>query len=422
MGMTMLEKLLARAAGKAKVSAGDIVTVKVDQAVLLDSTFTIPGRFPFPEKVWDPDRIALVFDHTIPAPNITIANGLKNGRNFAARYGIKFYGEGRQGISHQLMAELGMARPGSVLMCSDSHTCASGAFNCAARGVGSEELLYVVCTGRTWFIVYPTIRYELKGKLRPGVYPRDIIHYIAGKYGDHVGHNVEYAGPAVRGIDMSGRQTMSTMSAELSAEFALFEADEVTAAYLAGRTTEPWEPVFADEDAEYAEVRDIDLDEVEPLIVMPHFVPGNVKPVSEVKGLKIDQAFIGSCANARIEDLRIAATVLRGRHVHPDVRMIITPSSSDVMKQASKEGLIEIFIEAGALVTNATCGACLGGSMGVVGDGERCLTSSTRNFKGRMGSPNSEVLMGSPATVAASAIAGSIADPREYAPLELEPA
>jgi 3-isopropylmalate/(R)-2-methylmalate dehydratase large subunit len=413
--MTMIEKLLARASGKDKVAAGDIVAVKVDQAVLLDSTFTIPGRFPFPESVWDPEKIALVFDHTIPAPNIVIANGLKNGRKFAQRYGIKFYGEGRQGISHQLMAELGLARPGSILMCSDSHTCASGAFNCAARGVGSEEMLYVVCTGQTWFIVYPTIRYELTGRLRDGVYPRDIIHYIAGRWGDHVGHNVEYVGPAVRHISMAGRQTMSTMSAELSAEFALFEADEITTTYLKGRTELPIEPVFADADAEYAEVRHLDLDEVEPLVVMPHFVPNNVKPVTEVLGLKIDQAFIGSCANARIEDLRIAAGILKGRRVHPDVRMIITPSSSDVMRQAAHEGLMEIFIEAGALVTNSTCGACLGGSMGVIGEGERCLTSSTRNFKGRMGSPDSEVLMASPATVAASAIAGGIADPREYA-------
>jgi 3-isopropylmalate/(R)-2-methylmalate dehydratase large subunit len=417
MGMTIIEKLLARAAGKDKVSVGDIVTVKVDQAVTLDSTFSIPGRFPIPEKVWDPEKIALVFDHTIPIPNVVIANGLKNGRAFAKKFGIRFFSEGRHGISHQLVAELGLARPGTVLICSDSHTCASGAFNCAARGVGSEELLYVVCKGQTWFIVYPTIRYVLTGRLAEGVYPRDIIHYIAGRWGDHVGHNIDYVGPAVKDIGMSGRQTMSTMSAELSAEFALFEADEVTSAYLKGRTDVPYSAVFADADAKYADVRTIDLTEIEPLIVMPHFVPNNVKPVSEVKGLKIDQAFVGSCANARIEDLRIVAGILKGRQVHPDVRMIITPASSDVMKQAAREGLIEIFIEAGALVTNSTCGACLGGSMGLVGEGERCLTSSTRNFKGRMGSPDSEVLMGSPATVAASAVAGKIWDPREVAAL-----
>ena len=415
MGMNMIEKLLARASGRDKVSPGDIVTVRVDQAVMLDSTFSIPGRFPFPESVWDREKIALVFDHTIPAPNITIANGLKNGRAFAAKFGIRFFAEGRQGISHQLMAEVGMARPGTVLICSDSHTCASGAFNCAARGVGSEELLYVVCKGMTWFIVYPTIRYILTGDLCEGVYPRDIIHYVAGRYGDHVGHNVEYVGPAVKGISMSGRQTMATMSAELSAEFALFEADEVTSSYLKGRTDLPFTPVFADADARYADVRAIYLGEIEPLVVMPHFVPNNVKPVSAVKGMKIDQAFIGSCANARIEDLRIAAGILKGRRVHPDVRLIITPSSSEIMKQAAKEGLIETFIEAGALFTNATCGACLGGSMGVIGEGERCLTSSTRNFKGRMGSPESEVLMASPATVAASAVPGKIWDPRELA-------
>jgi 3-isopropylmalate/(R)-2-methylmalate dehydratase large subunit len=203
----------------------------------------------------------------------------------------------------------------------------------------------------------------------------------------------------------------------LSAEFALFEADEVTEAYLKGRTDVPYSPVFADPDANYADIRTIDLGQIEPLIVMPHFVPNNVKPVSEVKGLKIDQAFVGSCANARIEDLRIVAGILKGKRVHPDVRFIITPSSSDVMKQAAKEGLIEIFIDAGALVTNSTCGACLGGSMGLVAEGERCLTSSTRNFKGRMGSPDSEVLMGSPATVAASALAGEISDPRQVAAL-----
>lgn len=413
MGMTMIEKLLARAAHKAGVTPGDIVTVDVDQAVVLDSAFSIPGRFPIPESVWDPARVAVVYDHTVPAPNIVIANGLRNGRAFARKFGLRFYGEGRHGISHQLMAELGFARPGTILVCSDSHTCASGAFNCGARGVGSEELLYVICKGQSWFIVYPTIRYVLTGEFEEGVYPRDIIHYIAGRYGDHVGHNVEYVGPAVKRMSMSGRQTMATMSAELSAEFALFEADEVTLSYLKGRTDASFEPVFADADADYADVRTIDLGDVEPLIVMPHFVPNNVKPVSEVKGLRIDQAFIGSCANARIEDLRVAAGILKERRVHRDVRLIITPSSSDVMKQAAREGLIEIFIDAGALVTNPTCGACFGGSMGVIAEGERCLTSSTRNFKGRMGSPDSEVLMASPATVAASAVAGKIWDPRE---------
>jgi len=415
MGMTIIEKLLARAAGKDKVAVGDIVTVKVDQAVTLDSTFSIPGRFPIPEKVWDPEKIALIFDHTVPIPNVVIANGLKNGRAFAKKFGLKFYSEGRGGISHQLVAELGLARPGTVLICSDSHTCASGAFNCAARGVGSEELLYVVCKGQTWFIVYPSIRYVLTGKLSEGVYRAISFTTSPVANGDHSRAQRRVRGPGSQRHQHVGKTDDVDDERELSAEFALFEADEVTAAYLKGRTEEPYMPVFADADAQYADVRTIDLAQIEPLIVMPHFVPNNVKSVSEVKGLKIDQAFVGSCANARIEDLRVVAAILKGRRVHPDVRFIITPSSSDVMKQAAKEGLIEIFIEAGALVTNATCGVCFGGSMGVVGEGERCLTSSTRNFKGRMGSPDSEVLMGSPATVAASALAGKIWDPREVA-------
>jgi 3-isopropylmalate/(R)-2-methylmalate dehydratase large subunit len=419
MGMTILEKILARASGRSKVSPGEIVTVNVDMAVEMDLPYTYSNRIP--EKIWDPDKIAVILDHSIPAPNVQTANGLKQAREFVKKFGIKkYYGEGRHGISHQLMAELGLTLPGSLLVCGDSHTCASGAFNCAARGVGSIEMLYVICKGQTWFQVYPTIKYVVNGKLPEGVYPRDIIHYIAGVYGDHVGHNVEYVGTAIEDMDLAGRQTIATMSAELSAEFALFEADDKTIAYLKERTTQPINPVFADPDAEYADIRIIDVSALEPQVVMPHYVPNNVKPVSEVQGLKIDQAFIGSCANARIEDFRVAAEILKGNKVHPEIRLIITPASSEIMKQAAKEGLIEIFIEAGAVVTNSTCGACFGGHMGVVGKGERCITSSTRNFKGRMGSIESEVLMASPATVAASAIAGVIWDPREKSAVQLQ--
>lgn len=415
MGMTMVEKLLARAGGRSSVSPGEIVTVNVDTAVQIDLAFAPEGLLSRLNKVWDPSKIAVVLDHAIPAPNVHTAEGLKNAREFVKRFGIeKFYAEGRHGISHQLMAELGLALPGTVLVCADSHTCASGAFNCAARGVGSQEMLYVMCKGETWFKVYPTIKYVLEGDLPEGVYPRDVIHYIAGIYGDHVGYNIEFVGSAVEKMDMSGRQTIATMSAEINAEFAMFEADERTKAYLEDKTNEEFSPVFADANADYADIRTIDVSALEPMVVMPHYVPNNVKTISELQeDITIDQAFIGSCANARIEDLRAAATILKGRRVHPDVRLIVTPSSSDVMKQAAEEGLIEIFIEAGAVTTNSTCGACYGGHMGVIGKGERCLTSSTRNFQGRMGSPDSEVLMASPATVAASAVAGVIWDPRK---------
>ncbi|QQK77815.1 3-isopropylmalate dehydratase large subunit [Salicibibacter cibarius] len=421
MGMTMVEKILAKGSKNEKVVPGEIVTVEVDTSVLLDLSFSDKGRRSIPEKVFDPDKIAVVLDHAIPAPNVHTADGLQNARKFVEKFGIeKYYGEGRHGISHQLMAELGFTLPGTILACSDSHTCASGAFNCAARGVGSQEMLYVICKGETWFKVCPTIKYVLDGELPEGVYPRDIIHYIAGEYGDHVGHNVEFVGSAVEKMDMAGRQTIATISAELSAEFAMFEADDKTAEYLKERTDENFEPVFADSDADYADIRTIDVSKLEPMIVMPHFVPNNVKPISDVnEEITIDQGFIGSCANARIEDFRSAAEILKGQKVHPNVRLIITPSSSEVMKQASREGLLEIFMEAGAVTTNSTCGACYGGHMGVIGKGERCLTSSTRNFKGRMGSPDSEVYMGSPATVAASAIAGSIHDPRKSLSLQV---
>ncbi len=413
MGMSMTEKILARASGQRSVSPGDIVTVNVDLAVEIDVLFTTPGYHEIPDRVWNPDKIALILDHAVPAPTVQIANGLRRARHFVEKFGVKqYFSEGRQGISHQVIAERGLALPGQVLLCADSHTCASGAFNCLARGVGPQEMLYVICKGETWFIVYPTIAYRLEDRLSHGVYARDIVHYIAGKYGDHVDHNVEYLGPGIATLDISSRQTIATMSAELSAEFVLFEADDITRDYLATRTNAPYVPVYPDADANYASERTIRLNDIEPTVVLPHFVPHNVRTVSEVDETKIDQAFIGSCANARIEDLRIAAKILKGRKVHANTRLIITPASSEIMKQAAKEGLIEIFIEADAMVTNATCGACYGGHMGVVGDGERCVTTSTRNFKGRMGSADSEIYMASPATVAASAIAGKLADPR----------
>jgi 3-isopropylmalate/(R)-2-methylmalate dehydratase large subunit len=248
--------------------------------------------------------------------------------------------------------------------------------------------------------------------LNEGVYPRDVIHYIAGVYGEHLNQNVEYVGSGLKTLDIAARQTIATMSNELSAEFATFEFDDQTEAYLKDRAQEAYSPVFSDKDAKFADVRTIDLDNIEPQVVMPHFVPHNVRPVREVVGLKIDQAFIGSCANGRIEDLRVAARILKGRYVHPESRLIITPASTEVAKAAAREGLIEIFLESGAVFTNSTCGACNGGHMGLIGAGECCITSSTRNFKGRMGSKDAEILMASPATVAASAIAGAVCDPR----------
>jgi 3-isopropylmalate/(R)-2-methylmalate dehydratase large subunit len=413
MGMTMVEKILARCAGQSRVGPGDIVSCKVDWAVEFELPFARSHNRPIPNKVWDASRIALILDHVVPAPTVVMAEGLKAARDFAKRVGIKhFFPEGRHGICHQLVAEMGFALPGTLLACGDSHSSANGAFNCASRGLGAMEMLYVLCKGETWFEVCPTVRYVLKGEMPDYVYSRDVIHYIAGAYGEHANQNVEYVGPGLRSLTIADRQTIATMSTELSAEFATFECDDKTDAYLRDRAKEPYTTVFSDADAKFADVRTIDLGALEPQIVLPHFVPKNVRPLSEVAGLKIDQGFIGSCANGRIEDLRIAAGILKGRSVHPDSRLIITPASTQVAKDAAREGLIEIFLDSGAVFTNSTCGACNGGHMGLIAAGERCLTSSTRNFKGRMGSKDSEILMASPATVAASSIMGVVCDPR----------
>lgn len=414
MGMTMIEKILARASGRDRVSVGDIVVCQVDRIVLLDLPFT-SGTEPSPRRIVDPDRVAVVMDHAVPAPSIQDAVGHNKARDFVRQHGIKnFYDVGNHGICHQVILEEGLAVPGQVLACMDSHTCASGALNCAARGLGRIEMLQILCTGQTWYKVCPTVRYVLKGKKGPGVYGKDIFLAIAGKYGDAANQNQEFGGPGLAMLPFDDRATISTMAAEVSAEFSTFPADQVTRDYLKGKSQQSWKPVESDPDAEYLDVREIDLDSLEPWVSRPDFVPHNTCPVGELSGVPVQQAFIGSCANGKLEDLRTAAEIVKGRRVHPDTRLIVTPASQKVYLQAVRLGYVETLVEAGAVVTNSTCGACFGYHMGVVGPGENCITSSTRNFKGRMGSPDSNVYIGSSATVAASALAGCISDPRQY--------
>lgn len=414
MGMTMIEKILARASGRAQVSVGDIVVCHVDRIVLLDLPFT-SGTEPLPKRIVDADRVAVILDHAVPAPSIQDAVGQKKARDFVRQHGIKnFYDIGNHGICHQVLLEEGLAVPGQVLACMDSHTCASGALNCAARGLGRIEMLQILCTGRTWYKVCPTVRYVLKGKKAPGVYGKDIFLAIAGKYGDAANQNQEFGGPGLAALPFDDRATISTMAAEVSAEFSTFPADQVTHDYLKSKIRQAWNPVESDADAQYLDVREIDLDGLEPWVSRPDFVPHNTCPVGELSGVPVQQAFIGSCANGKLEDLRTAAEIVKGRRVHADTRLIVTPASQKVYLQAVRLGYVETLIEAGAVVTNSTCGACFGYHMGVVGPGENCITSSTRNFKGRMGSPDSSVYIGSSATVAASALAGCITDPRRY--------
>ena len=415
MGMTIAEKILAKAAGRGRVCAGDLVTVQVHTTVLFDNNF-MPSNWPDVRRIDHPERVVVILDHRVPAPTIQAAGAHCTARKFVEQFGIeRFHDVGRrQGICHQVVADEAYALPGTVLVCSDSHTCSAGALNCVARGVGGPDVFFAACKGETWFRVGETVRYELRGKLRAGVTAKDIFLHIAGTYGDHATQNIEFGGSALADLSISARKTLATMGAELSCEFATFECDPVLLDYVRARTTAPFEPQHPDPDASYRDVRVIELDSLQPLVALPDSVLKNSRTLPEVAGTRIDQAFIGSCANGTLDDLRLAARVLQGRQVAPKVRLIVTPGSQRIYLEAAREGTLAALVEAGALVTNPTCGACGGGHMGVLGPEETCITASTRNFKGRMGDPSSRVFMGSPATVAASAIAGVIADPRPY--------
>jgi 3-isopropylmalate/(R)-2-methylmalate dehydratase large subunit len=414
MGMTMIEKILARKAGLQSVGPGDIVTVDVDMTVLIDLQFAT--MWLQPQRIHDPDKVAVVMDHAVPAPTIKDAAGGRLARKFVADFGIeKFYDVGRHGICHQVIAENGLARPGEILACTDSHTCAGGAYNTAARGLGPAEVYSILCTGTTWFQVSPTIRYELLGTRPLGISGKDIFLYLANEYGDATNHNLEFGGPGLASVPLNDRRTIATQGAEVSADFSTFGVDDVLARFLTERGVEDYHAADADPDASYAEIRQIDLDALEPYVARPGTVSRNGVPVSQVERRRIDQAFIGSCANGQLDDLRIAADVLRGQQVARGVRLLVTPASQQVYADAMRLGYLQDIADAGAVITNSTCGACFGYHMGVLGPGEVCVTSSTRNFTGRMGSTEAEIYMASPATVAASAIAGYLTDSRSVA-------
>ena len=415
MGMTIAEKILARKSGRDRVGPGDLVTVDVDTVILFDNNF-MPSQWRDIVRLKDPERIVVVFDHRVPAATQQSAAAHLTGRRFVEKFGIKRFhdiGYG-QGISHQLVADHGYGLPGSVLLCSDSHTCSAGVFNCVARGVGGPDVVYAATKGQTWFRVGETVRYELEGTLPRAVATKDAFLQIAGQYGDHATMNVEFGGSGIAGLSINARKTLTTMAAELSAEFATFEPDAAMLEWVRSRNPAPFEPVYPDGDAEYAARRTIDLSTLEPLVAFPDTVIENSRPVAQAAGTRIDQAFVGSCANGTLDDLALAADVLEGRRVFPQVRFIVTPGSQAIYREAARLGIVSRLVEAGAVVTPATCGACGGGHMGVLGPSETCITATTRNFKGRMGDPSARIFMGSPATVAASAVTGVITDPREF--------
>jgi 3-isopropylmalate/(R)-2-methylmalate dehydratase large subunit len=412
--MTIIEKILARGSELEHVEVGDVVVCDVDMTVLIDLQFAT--MWAEPNRIADPERLAVVMDHAVPAPSVSDADGGVRARAFVRRFGIeRFFDVGRHGICHQVIAENGLARPGEILTCTDSHTCAAGAYNTAARGLGPVEVYSIMCTGKTWFQVAPTIRYDLAGTRPEVVSGKDIFLHIAGTYGDATNHNIEFGGTGLASVPMNDRRTIATQGAEVSADFTTFPADELCMSFLKDRAGGRLEPVDADADAIYAARREIDLSALEPWVARPGSVAENAVPVSQVERREVDQCFIGSCANGQLEDLRIAAEVLRGRRVAPGVRLIVTPASQAVYADAVRAGYVEALADAGAIVTNSTCGACFGYHMGLLGAGEVCITASTRNFKGRMGSPDAEIYMASPFTVAASAVAGEIVDPRELA-------
>ncbi len=414
--MNVTEKILAKASGKKTVSPGDIVDANVDMVMVHDLTGPLAveafKRIGIPH-VWDNKKIVIILDHQVPAESVKAAELHKMLRAFAKEQTIRFYDVGRGGICHQVMPEKGHAVPGTVMVGADSHTCTYGAFGAFATGIGSTEAAAVFATGKIWLKIPETIRMNVEGEFKPYVTPKDLILSIIGKVGaDGATYKAtEFTGSTVRGMSMSGRMTLCNMSVEMGAKNGIVEPDETTRKFLEGRVTKPYEAFKSDPDAKYEKVFEFDVSKLEPTVACPSSVD-NVKPVSEIGDVPIEQAFIGSCTNGRIEDLRVAAQLMKGKTVKDGVRALVIPASQEVYRKAIDEGLVEIFTDAGALICGSACGPCLGGHIGLLAAGETCVSTSNRNFIGRMGSTQASVYLASPATVAASALTGRITDPR----------
>ncbi|MEM3673089.1 MAG: homoaconitase large subunit [Candidatus Bathyarchaeia archaeon] len=412
------EKILAKASGKKNVSPGEIVEATVDMAMINEITgpLAIEAFHKIGvEKVWDKKRIVMVLDHQVPADSVKSAELHKIMREFAKEQQIpNFYDVGFGGVCHQVMVEKGHVKPGELIVGADSHTCTYGALGAFATGVGSTEIASVFATGKIWLKVPETIKINVEGVFQKFVTAKDLILNLIGQIGaDGATYKaMEFAGSTIERLSVGERMTLCNMVVEAGAKTGIVNPDEKTLAYVKNRTSGSFKPLKSDPDANYEKTVDLSVDELEPQVACPHSVD-NVKAVSEVEGIPIDQAFIGSCTNGRIEDLRLAASIIKGKKVKNGVRMLITPASQEVYLDALKEGLLEIFVESGAYVCSPTCGACFGGHMGLLADGETCISSSNRNFVGRMGSPKAKIYLASPATVAASAVKGEITDPRE---------
>ncbi|MBN1682760.1 3-isopropylmalate dehydratase large subunit [Candidatus Bathyarchaeota archaeon] len=416
MGYTVSEKILARASGNDAVNVGEIVKAKVDLVMIHDATGVLAiqamkdmGR----TKVWDPNKVIIVHDHVAPACTIQSAKVHKELRDFVKEQNIKYFYDVGEGVCHQLLPEKGHIKPGTVVVGADSHTCTYGAFGSFATGVGSTDAGVALVFGKNWFKVPETIKIKIDGVLKNKVTAKDVILLIAKKIGvsGATYSSLELSGETISEMSISGRMTLCNMAIEMGAKAGIVEPDEKTYSWLKSKINGIYEPILADEDAKYKKTLKFDVTNLEPQVACPHNVD-NVKPVSDLLDVTINQIFIGSCTNGRLEDLKQVHSILKGKKISKNVRMLIVPASKTIYKNALRNGIINDLLDSGAVISNPSCAACFGGSIGILAPGEVGLTTSNRNFKGRQGSPESEVYLCSPYVAAASAITGKITDPR----------
>lgn len=414
--MTLAEKILARASGREKVSPNEIVMAKVDVAMSHENADVVLRSFRDigVKKVWDNEKIVILFDHRIPAESEKSAATHKRLRAFVKEQNIKYFYDMKEGICHQILPEFGHCRPGEVLVGTDSHTTTHGAFGTFATGIGATEMAGVWATGELWLKVPESIKISVSGSFKDYVSAKDLILRIIGELGsDGANYNaVEFHGETIRNMSIASRMVLSNLSMEMGAKVAFIISDEKTVSYVQKNSDKKFEIILPDENAQYIRELNIDITNLESQVACPHSVD-NVKSLKEIAGTEIHQALIGSCTNGRLEDLAIAAKILEGKTIHPDIRLLVIPASRRIYLEAIKKGFIEIFVKAGGLVLNPGCGPCLGAHQGLLAPEEVCVATTNRNFKGRMGSPESFVYLASPAIVAASAITGVISEPTE---------
>ena len=414
--MNIIEKILSRASGEKEVTPDQIIDAKIDYAMINEITGYLVAKYfrdVGAKKVWDAERIAIILDHTIPAPTAEAAEVHRIVREFARELSIPgFYDVGRGGVCHQVMMEKGHVKPGEVIVGADSHTVTYGALGAFSTGIGSTEMTSVFITGKLWFKVPKVIRIDVKGVFDKFVGAKDLFLQIAKEIGfsgaTYMG--LEFGGPTVKDLSVSSRMTLCNMAIEVGAKAGIVEPDEKTIEYVKSKTPDLFTPIKSDTDAEYSRVINIDVTNMPPQIACPDAVD-NVKPVSELGDIELDQIYLGSCTNGRIEDLQQAANIIQGKKINPRTRLVVVPASQEIFVTAMNKGLIQIFVESGAAIATASCGACYGGHLGILASGETCLSTTNRNFIGRMGDPKSKLYLGSPSVAAASALTGRITDP-----------